>query len=102
MHVAESQAQAEDELTSALLKTRHHMVHARATHNPADFVVPDSRVNPWNDPHVSDEDGVRYSLESASLYGAGHVMLAEDLTGKGHTTRVVGTKRRLTATIPLD
>jgi hypothetical protein len=29
------------------------------------------------------------------------VTLAEDLTGQGHTTRVVGTKRRLTATIHL-
>jgi hypothetical protein len=34
-------------------------------------------------------------------YGAGHVTLAEDLTGKGHTTRVVGDKPRLSATIPL-
>ena len=34
-------------------------------------------------------------------YGACHVTLAEDLTGKGHTTRVVGDKPRLSATIPL-
>ena len=34
-------------------------------------------------------------------YGPGHVTLAEDLTGKGHTTRVVGEQARLTATIPL-
>ena len=34
-------------------------------------------------------------------FGAGHVTLAEDLTGKGHTTRVVGNKRRLTATVHL-
>ena len=34
-------------------------------------------------------------------FGPGHVTLAEDLTGKGHTTRVVGNKPRLTATIPL-
>jgi alkanesulfonate monooxygenase SsuD/methylene tetrahydromethanopterin reductase-like flavin-dependent oxidoreductase (luciferase family) len=69
VHVAESQAQAEDELSSALRQTRHHMVHARATHNPADFRVDPSRVNPWNDPCVSDEDGVRYSLEASALYG---------------------------------
>src|SRR5687768_322183 len=31
----------------------------------------------------------------------GHVTLAEDLTGKGHTTRVIGTAARLTATIHL-
>ena len=69
VHVAESQAQAEDELTEALRGTRHHMVHARATHNPTDFHVPDARVNPWNDPHVSDDEGVRYSLEHSAIYG---------------------------------
>jgi alkanesulfonate monooxygenase SsuD/methylene tetrahydromethanopterin reductase-like flavin-dependent oxidoreductase (luciferase family) len=69
VHVAESHAQAEDELAAALRETRRHMIHARATHNPADFHVPASRVNPWNDPLVSDEDGVRYALETATLYG---------------------------------
>jgi quercetin dioxygenase-like cupin family protein len=34
-------------------------------------------------------------------YGPGHVTLAEDLTGKGHTTRVVGDQPRLSVTIPL-
>ena len=34
-------------------------------------------------------------------FGPGHVNLAEDLTGKGHTTRVVGDIPRITATIPL-
>ena len=69
VHVAESQAQAEDELATALRQTRHHMVHARATLNPPDFQVDASRINPWNDPLVSDEDGARYSLETAALYG---------------------------------
>jgi alkanesulfonate monooxygenase SsuD/methylene tetrahydromethanopterin reductase-like flavin-dependent oxidoreductase (luciferase family) len=69
VYVGESQRQAEDELTAALLATRRHMVHARAAHNPADFQVEPARVNPWNDPGVSDEDGVRYSLEAAALCG---------------------------------
>jgi hypothetical protein len=34
-------------------------------------------------------------------FGPGHVTLAEDLTGRGHTTRVVGDETRVTATIPL-
>jgi hypothetical protein len=34
-------------------------------------------------------------------FGPGHVNLAEDLTGQGHTTRVVGDVPRVTATIPL-
>jgi alkanesulfonate monooxygenase SsuD/methylene tetrahydromethanopterin reductase-like flavin-dependent oxidoreductase (luciferase family) len=69
VYVAESQAQAEDELAAALLETRRHMVHARAVHNPPDFQVPPARVNPWNDPRVSHEDGARYSLEHSALYG---------------------------------
>ena len=46
---------------------------------------------------------VEIGLGDGSLhrFGAGHVTLAEDLTGKGHTTRVVGTQPRMTATIPL-
>ena len=39
---------------------------------------------------------------SIHRYGPGHVTLAEDLTGKGHTTRVVGDRPRVTATVPLD
>jgi alkanesulfonate monooxygenase SsuD/methylene tetrahydromethanopterin reductase-like flavin-dependent oxidoreductase (luciferase family) len=70
VHVAESQAQAEDELAAALLKTRRHQLHARATHNPADFKVEDARVNPWNDPRLSHEDGVRYALEHSALFGS--------------------------------
>ncbi len=34
-------------------------------------------------------------------FGPGHVNLAEDLTGHGHTTRVIGDQPRITATIPL-
>jgi quercetin dioxygenase-like cupin family protein len=34
-------------------------------------------------------------------FGPGHVTLAEDLTGQGHTTRVVGDQPRVTAVIPL-
>jgi quercetin dioxygenase-like cupin family protein len=33
--------------------------------------------------------------------GPGHINLIEDLTGKGHTTRVVGTEDRITVAIPL-
>ena len=69
VYVAESQAQAEEELGAALLETRRHMVHARATHNPSDYAVEAGRVNPWNDPLVSHEDGVRYSLDTSALCG---------------------------------
>jgi hypothetical protein len=35
-------------------------------------------------------------------FGPGHVNLVEDLTGQGHTTRVVGRQPRLSVTIPLE
>ena len=35
-------------------------------------------------------------------FGPGDVMLAEDLTGQGHTTRAVGDSPRVFLTIPLD
>jgi hypothetical protein len=43
-------------------------------------------------------------LEDGTIYrfGPGHATLAEDLTGKGHTTRVIGNKRRVTATVHLS
>jgi alkanesulfonate monooxygenase SsuD/methylene tetrahydromethanopterin reductase-like flavin-dependent oxidoreductase (luciferase family) len=69
VHVADSHAQAEDELATALHATRHHMVHARETHNPAGFHVDASRLNAWTDPKVSDEEGVRYALDLTALYG---------------------------------
>ena len=34
-------------------------------------------------------------------FGAGDVMLADDLTGQGHTTRSVGDEPRISAAIPL-
>src|SRR2546425_305130 len=70
VHLAESQSRAEDELAAALLETRRHMIHARTTHNPSDFQVEASRGNPRNDPRLSHEDGVRYSLEHSALYGS--------------------------------
>ena len=39
---------------------------------------------------------------SVQHLGAGDVNLAEDITGSGHTTRVVGDAPRVTATVHLD
>jgi hypothetical protein len=38
---------------------------------------------------------------SKHVFGPGDARLVEDTTGKGHTTRVVGNDRCVTATIPL-
>ena len=35
-------------------------------------------------------------------FGAGDVMLADDLTGQGHTTRAVGDEPRISVAIPVD
>ena len=34
-------------------------------------------------------------------FGPGDVLLAEDLTGKGHTTRVMGSEARVSVVVPL-
>jgi len=48
--------------------------------------------------------GVEIGLGDGTVrrFGPGDVLLAEDLTGKGHTTRVVGEGDRLIATVPLS
>ena len=70
VYVAESDAQAEDELSALLLQTRAHMMHVRAAHNPADFTIDTSMLNPWADPAVGDDEAVKYVLATGSLYGS--------------------------------
>jgi alkanesulfonate monooxygenase SsuD/methylene tetrahydromethanopterin reductase-like flavin-dependent oxidoreductase (luciferase family) len=69
VYVASSRAQAEDELAETLAHTRRHMLEARAAHNPDDYRVDPAVVNPFNDPRVSEDDAVRFSLETGALYG---------------------------------
>ena len=53
---------------------------------------------------VQPAGGVEIGLGDGTVhrFGPGHVNLAEDLTGQGHTTRVVGDQPRVTAVIPLS
>src|SRR5262249_48603681 len=46
VYVAESNAQAEDELSALLLQIRAHMMHVRAAYNPADFTIDPAMLNP--------------------------------------------------------
>jgi alkanesulfonate monooxygenase SsuD/methylene tetrahydromethanopterin reductase-like flavin-dependent oxidoreductase (luciferase family) len=69
LYVAESQAQAEDDVHEVTLSYRKHMHHVREAYNPADFVVNAAAVNPWMDGRVSHPDGVRFVLETGALYG---------------------------------
>ncbi len=70
VYVADSDAQAEDELSAAMLYTRHHMQHAREAYNPADFHVDARLMNPWVNPQVSDAEGLRYLLDTGVVYGS--------------------------------
>lgn len=70
VYVAETDAQAEDELSELLLRTRAHMMHVRHAYNPADFVIDPVMLNPWTDPTVSDGDALAYVLATGSVFGA--------------------------------
>ena len=70
VYVAESDAQAEDELAALLTETRHHMMHVREAFNPPDFSPDPATLNPWTDPKVGDDVAVPYVLETGSLYGS--------------------------------
>ncbi|MGD9802709.1 MAG: LLM class flavin-dependent oxidoreductase [Hyphomicrobiaceae bacterium] len=88
VYVGESRAEAEDHLSAALIETRRHMVHAREDLNPRDFRVDPALLNPWSDPHVSDEDGLKFALASGALIGnasdvAGQIAAMRD-AGCGH------------------
>lgn len=70
VYVGESRSQAEDHLSAALIETRRHMVHAREELNPDDFRVDPAMLNPWSDPHFSEEEGLKFALGSGALIGS--------------------------------
>jgi quercetin dioxygenase-like cupin family protein len=96
-HIEELDLTSHPELTS--LQAAKGVVFRRS--EPGHFS--DWHTAPRRQFVITLEGEVEIGLADGSVhrYGAGHVTLAEDLTGKGHTTRVVGSKPRLTATIPL-
>jgi hypothetical protein len=51
--------------------------------------------------NIAGEVEIELGDGSVHRFGPGHVMLAEDLTGRGHITRVAGGKPRITAQVPL-
>src|SRR6516225_9971310 len=70
VYVAESNAQAEDELSALLLQTRAHMMHVRAAYNPADFTIDPTMLNPWADPVVGADEAFKYTATTGSLFGS--------------------------------
>lgn len=70
VYVAESDAQAEDELAGLLAETRAHMMHVREAHNPPDFAPDPSALNAWTDPAVPDSAAIPFAMKTGSLYGS--------------------------------
>jgi alkanesulfonate monooxygenase SsuD/methylene tetrahydromethanopterin reductase-like flavin-dependent oxidoreductase (luciferase family) len=70
VYVAESDAQAEDELAELLGETRAHMMHVREAYNPADFEPEPATLNAWTDPRVPDSEAIPFALRTGSLYGS--------------------------------
>ena len=70
VYVAESDAQAEDELSTLLLRTRAHMMHVRGEYNPTDFRVDPVMLNPWTDPAVGDAEALAFVLATGSVFGS--------------------------------
>ena len=70
VYVADSDAQAEDELADMLGQSRSHMMHVRAAYNPDDFQVDPAMLNPWSNPAVSNDDALPHVLGTGSVYGA--------------------------------
>jgi len=70
VYVAESDAQAEDELSALLLRTRRHMMHVRHAYNPSDFHIDPVMLNPWTDPAIGDVEALAFVLATGSLFGS--------------------------------
>jgi alkanesulfonate monooxygenase SsuD/methylene tetrahydromethanopterin reductase-like flavin-dependent oxidoreductase (luciferase family) len=70
VYVADSDAQAEDELASLLADTRAHMMHVREAFNPSDFQPDPATLNAWTDPKVPDSEAIPFTLATGSLYGS--------------------------------
>ena len=71
-------------------------------HEPGNFI--DWHIAPRRQFIVTLEGQVEIGLGDGSIrtLGPGDMMLAEDITGQGHTTRAVGTIPRVSIAIPLD
>ena len=71
-------------------------------HESGDFI--DWHIAPRRQYIITLAGGVEIGLGDGTVYhlGPSDVMLAEDLTGQGHTTRAIGDETRISVAIPLD
>ncbi len=93
VYIADSDAQAEDELGAYLLATRNHMMHVRHAYNPPDFEIAPAMLNAWTDPAVADEIAIPFALETGSIYGS-----PGTVRGEVEALRDVGVKHLLCQT----
>ena len=93
VYIADSDAQAEDELAELLRATRAHMMHVRQAYNPADFEIDPAMLNAWSDPAVGDEVAIPFALETGSIFGA-----PETVRGEVEALRDVGVRHLLCQT----
>ncbi len=93
VYIADSDAQAEDELGEFLAATREHMMHVRDAYNPSDFVIEPAMLNAWTDPAVADEIAIPFALETGSIYGS-----PDSVRGQVEALRDVGVRHLLCQT----
>jgi hypothetical protein len=93
-------ALTQDNLLNSRRRSRRRVFHS-AEWAPGTFV--DWHNAPRRQYVITLAGGVEIGLGDGSVhrFGPGEGILAEDLTGKGHTTRAVGNEPRITVTIPL-
>lgn len=70
-------------------------------HDTGDFI--DWHVAPQKQYIITLAGGVEIGLGDGTVYtlGPGDIMLAEDLTGQGHTTRAIGDETRVSVAVPV-
>ena len=70
-------------------------------HEPGNFI--DWHTAPRRQFIITLEGQVEIGLGDGTLFnlGVGDIMLAEDLSGQGHTTRVIGDSERISIAIPI-
>ncbi len=116
LYVAESDAQAEDELADALRNARRHMIHIRQELNPDDFVVDPAVLSPWVDPSADEESAITDAVQSGSICGGpkrvkgqieelrdagvGHVVLQTTFGDMAHAQTVSAMERFGTGVLP--
>lgn len=80
----------------------------QATESIVFRIAPAGRVHDWHHPQqrqyvitLSGQWEIETGDGTVRRFGPGDVLLAEDLTGQGHVSRVLGTESRVYAFIPL-